>query len=150
MNSTSSSDVSSWLDNVSCAIVDVFQLVDKDDEKVSISATFYARLFHTNVFFKAFFYSQFGCVIFWQNNIIEKASHKMLVKLTEGQWRAARAKKIKDVSYGCSYVYAYSIRHSNCGGGAGNNRFLFVFVAEKEILFCLVSIRHDHFMHVLV
>ena len=32
MNSVSSSDASSWLDNVACAIVDVFQLVEKDDD----------------------------------------------------------------------------------------------------------------------
>ena len=35
MNSISSSDVSSWLDNVAAAIVDVFQLVEKDEEKDS-------------------------------------------------------------------------------------------------------------------
>ena len=33
MNSISSSDVSSWLDNVAAAIVDVFQLVEKIEEK---------------------------------------------------------------------------------------------------------------------
>jgi len=38
-----------------------------------------------NVFCSAFFYLQFGFVIFGQKNISTKAARKMLVKLTTGR-----------------------------------------------------------------
>jgi hypothetical protein len=46
---------------------------------VSISSTFYEQLF-----VKAFFYLQFGFVIFCSKNIAAKAARKMMVKLTLG------------------------------------------------------------------
>jgi len=46
-----------------------------------ISSTFYNQLFPTKVSFKAFLYSQFGFVIFWQKKIGTKAVHKMMMKL---------------------------------------------------------------------
>jgi len=39
---------------------------------LAISQTFYEQLFCTTVFGTAFFYLQFGFVIFWQKNIGEK------------------------------------------------------------------------------
>jgi hypothetical protein len=51
---------------------------------VSISSTFYARLFRTKVFGAAFLLSQFGFEIFWRQNIGEKFGPKMLMKLTQG------------------------------------------------------------------
>jgi hypothetical protein len=54
--------------------------------KVSISPTFYDKLFHTKVFFVAFLYSQFVLVVLWQKRISQKAARKiMLVKLTKGR-----------------------------------------------------------------
>jgi hypothetical protein len=50
---------------------------------VSISSTIYARLFRTSILCTAFFYPQFGLVIFWQNNIGAKAARNMLMKLTK-------------------------------------------------------------------
>jgi len=40
----------------------------------------YCQLVCTKVIFKAFLYLQFGFLNFWQNNISEKAAHKMLMK----------------------------------------------------------------------
>ncbi len=51
---------------------------------VFIWSTFQVRPFHLKVFFTAFLYLQFGFEIFWQNNIVKKASCKMLIKLTKG------------------------------------------------------------------
>jgi len=51
---------------------------------MSISPTFYKKLFVTKLFFKAFPYLKFGFVIFWQNNITTIAASKMLLKLTTG------------------------------------------------------------------
>jgi len=47
---------------------------------VSISSTFYARLFCKKVFCTVF-QLQFGFVIFWHKNIGAKAARKMLMKL---------------------------------------------------------------------
>jgi hypothetical protein len=52
--------------------------------QVSISPTFYKRLFCTKVFCAAFLYLQFGFEVFCQNNIGTKTAHKMLVKLATG------------------------------------------------------------------
>jgi hypothetical protein len=53
---------------------------DYDDDKVSISPTFYARHFHTKVLPKAFFSSEnFFAQEYWR-----KCAHKILVKLTKG------------------------------------------------------------------
>ena len=51
-------------------------------DQVSISPTFYMRLFCTKVFFAAFLSLKFVFVIFWQMEIGKKAAHNMLVKLT--------------------------------------------------------------------
>jgi hypothetical protein len=51
---------------------------------VSISPTFYEQLFHIKVFYEAFFFLQFGFVIFWLKNISTKAAHIILVKLSPG------------------------------------------------------------------
>jgi len=53
-------------------------------QKVSISPTFYERLFHTKGFCEAFLKFQFGFVIFWLKVIGTKAACEMLVKLTSG------------------------------------------------------------------
>jgi hypothetical protein len=52
--------------------------------QVSISSTFYVRLFCMEVLWAAFLKLKFGFVIFWQNNISAKATCKMLMKLTTG------------------------------------------------------------------
>ncbi len=44
------------------------------------------QLFCTKVFFEAFLCLQFGIINFWQKNNSTKAAHKMLVKLTQGEW----------------------------------------------------------------
>jgi len=54
-------------------------------DKVSISPTFYAKLFCTNLVCKAFLYVQFDFVIFWQKNISAKVLRKILVKLAKGR-----------------------------------------------------------------
>jgi len=41
-------------------------------------------MFRTKLLCKAFLFIQIGFVIFWQKNIGEKVSHKMLMKLTPG------------------------------------------------------------------
>ncbi len=46
-----------------------------------ISSTFYIRLFHTKVLHEAFLWLEFGFVIFWRKNIVEKAACKMLMTL---------------------------------------------------------------------
>jgi hypothetical protein len=50
--------------------------------QVSISLTFYTRLFYTKVFCAAVLELHFSFVIFWQNNIVTKAARKVLMKLT--------------------------------------------------------------------
>ncbi len=59
--------------------------------QVSISKTFYTRLFHTKVFCAAFLQLQFDFVIFWCKNFSAKGMCKMLVKLSTGV--KARQKK---------------------------------------------------------
>jgi hypothetical protein len=49
---------------------------------VSISPTFYARLFRTKVSREAFLYLDLRFVLFWRKNIGAKAARNMLVKLT--------------------------------------------------------------------
>jgi len=51
---------------------------------VSISTTFYERLFCTKVLGVDFLKLQLGFVIFWQKNIGTQAACKMLMKLTKG------------------------------------------------------------------
>jgi hypothetical protein len=51
---------------------------------VSISTTFYDQIFWYESVFVAFLNLEFGFVIFCKKNIIEKAVHKMFLKLTEG------------------------------------------------------------------
>jgi len=50
--------------------------------EVSISPIFYEQLYCTKLFCRAFFYLQFGFVIFCRKNIGAKAVGKMLMKLT--------------------------------------------------------------------
>jgi len=45
-------------------------------------STFYSSLFRKKVLWAAFFSLHFSFVIFWHKNILEKASHKMLMKST--------------------------------------------------------------------
>jgi hypothetical protein len=49
---------------------------------VSISSTFFVRLFRTKVFYAAFINLQFGFVIFCRKNIGSKVASKMLMRLT--------------------------------------------------------------------
>jgi hypothetical protein len=49
---------------------------------VSISPKFYASLFGTKLFCKAFILLMFGHIIFWCKNIGAKAVRKMLMKFT--------------------------------------------------------------------
>jgi hypothetical protein len=50
-------------------------------QKLSISLTFYARLFRAKVSFKAFLYLDLRFVLFWRKNIGAKAARNLLVKL---------------------------------------------------------------------
>jgi len=59
----------------------------KSINKVSISPTFYERLFLTKVLCAAFIELQFGFCIFWRKNISAKAACKMLSKLSTGPLR---------------------------------------------------------------
>ena len=54
--------------------------------RMSISPTSYEQPIHTKVFCTAFMSLKFVFVIFWQKNIGIKTAHKMLVKLTTGNW----------------------------------------------------------------
>jgi hypothetical protein len=47
--------------------------------EVSISSTFNEQFSCMKVFFEAILFSQFGFVIFWQDNFGAKAARKMLV-----------------------------------------------------------------------
>ncbi len=49
---------------------------------VSISPTFYARLFRTKVLREAFLYWNWRFLLFWRKNIGAKAARNILVKLT--------------------------------------------------------------------
>jgi len=49
--------------------------------QVSISSTFYIRLFHTKVLWAPFILLQIGFEFFWPKNIGAKAACKMLMKL---------------------------------------------------------------------
>ena len=62
---------------------------DKSDfaYQVSLSPTFYELLFCMKVFWTAYMCFQFQFAFFWQKEIGKKAAHKMLVKLTTGQWK---------------------------------------------------------------
>ncbi len=55
---------------------------------------------HTKVLFTAFKCLQFGFVIFWRKDFGTKAAHKMLVKLTPGEFEqgSCNDRKILDVS----------------------------------------------------
>jgi hypothetical protein len=44
------------------------------------------QLFHTKVLYAAFMCLQFGFLIFWRQDFGAKAAHKMLVKLTPGEY----------------------------------------------------------------
>ncbi len=59
-----------------------------DIRQVSISQTFEEQLFCAKVFLAAFFYLEFGFVIFCRKNIGTKAACKLLVKLTTGRGRS--------------------------------------------------------------
>jgi len=59
-------------------------------EQVSISSTFYVRLFCTKELCANFLLLLFGFVTFWQKNIGTKVEHKMLIKLTPGIWSCER------------------------------------------------------------
>jgi hypothetical protein len=50
--------------------------------QLSISPTFYARLFRAKVSRKAFLHLDLSFVLFWRKNIGAKAARNMLVKLT--------------------------------------------------------------------
>ncbi len=54
-------------------------------DQVSISPTFYVRLFRTKVLRKAYLRLNFRFVLFWHENIGRKAALKMLAKLTPKQ-----------------------------------------------------------------
>jgi hypothetical protein len=53
--------------------------------EVSISPTFYARLFRTKVLHKAFLYLNFRYELLWAKKYWHKCAYKMLVKLTRGE-----------------------------------------------------------------
>jgi hypothetical protein len=55
----------------------------KKEKKESISSTFYARLFHTNVSRETFLYLDLRFKLFWRKNIGAKTALIMLVKLTQ-------------------------------------------------------------------
>ncbi len=52
--------------------------------RVSISPTFYARLFRWKVLWESFLYIHFRLELFWRKNIGAKTAHRMSVKLTQG------------------------------------------------------------------
>jgi len=53
---------------------------------VSISSTFYERIFCQNFGAKNYKAETFGFETFWQKDISEKCAHKMLMKLTLGSY----------------------------------------------------------------
>ncbi len=58
---------------IATIVVEAKALLFRPDQ-VSISATFYVKLFCKKVFCKTFLYLQFDFVIFWQKNIGAKAA----------------------------------------------------------------------------
>ena len=86
--------------------------------QVSISSTFYERLFRTKVFWAAFLYLKLRFIIFWRKEISAKAARKMLVKLTTGTFMHSSANRNVKVA-----------RHSS------NNKHV-TFIQKKLLAIC--------------
>ncbi len=62
----------------------ICHLHNNNNDEVSISPTFYARLFCTKVLHETFLYLDLRFVLFWRKSIGAKATSILLVKLTRG------------------------------------------------------------------
>ncbi len=70
------------LDSSSFTPTSGFTVMSYPSEQVSISPTFYARLFRTKVSRKAFLYLDLRFALCWHKNIGAQGARNMLVKLT--------------------------------------------------------------------
>jgi hypothetical protein len=65
----------------------------------------FEQLFCMKVFCATFLYLQFGIVIFWQDDFVEKAARKMLIKLVPVVLQVDRRQKMKKLVATSDFYY---------------------------------------------